>query len=1176
MFRQMKRITLFALSAILSFSMPLSSLAAGQQIEDAGSADISIVAQGEDNWTVSLPIITFKASGKDKWQMNERYGEMISYQVSGQISPEKQIAVTHGNTFVWKDVNGIKEDVITTIANKKSYYDNVTGSMLLNKQNLFSKYPGKYSNFGGFSYNTSKSAFNDFFTVGYQGLTAGEWEGNMNFHIAVEDASFILNAENSDCLIGCPAKTLIASSYLAPDGNYYKYLYEFTTLPGSASMQDWTWRTWSNIPLALTYIDNKAKLVSYDTEGNTVTIIGNTYCARYTPDGTLYDKSSGVWAPYHDGKYPYYNNDRDILCSNPYPFFTDMASAIEYFAAGDKLTAENKSEVVAITIPAEVTYEGKTKKVRGFTSDFLDVFPNVTEIELEPNEWDIFYTLNNTNPTSKRIINIDCNGMSLTGNIPCNDSAGIAVGVSDYNTLYLTNGVFFDKTKGQLDFTKTLCMQFPYYITSDGGNTVTASSANITDEMIITNEMVPNNTFYAKKLIIEDGAVSRNGVMIYPQNTTDYVNKETFVHAWFSYSGIPSITSVILSENCKGIAANAFKGCSGFTSIVIPEGVEYIGAEAFSGCTKLENITLPSTIKYIGTNAFAGTKFLSNLAIANEKVEINGNVIFEPVLNLSDYVEEDTLRVPAAVTKLYAADVPDGVKNIKFEDGSLCARINLANIAYDSVDLTNTPLLTKLMMNPVNENHYAGGFANVKTIKTGVQNSFTGEILTSYNGTIVLVEGVEQTGNFNHYVNYPGSTFKIPASVKNLGEILTNDLQSTYPGHCFYDMGGGKSVFSAFEVAAGNTVYTTILDGILYNKKTDMIVSVPNYWEAPDGVLELPEGCKGIGELGLSRNKSITKLILPDTYEFIEEMGSIANVNNYDLSSLTAATYLYCGVKEVEVKESNPNYKSIDGCLYTKDGKKLLYVPFDYEGELNITEGCVEIAHNAFMNPETINGQNLYNTGNRNLTTGTCKATVYAGITKITLPSSMTTIPDDQFEVLTTKFTADKVKVAKDNTAFFTRDNNNIGFGEKLIKMVNGSDTTPKMYPKMGYGTYWSNAGKIGLSAEAEEKAVSFYPFYLPAGTYTIESSVEGKYILFWGRKGESDSCYYGGDSKTILCSDGQNGGMNKIKIIVDDTNNIIYLSARICVTNNKNDNITITNEMKQELLDNLIITKLD
>lgn len=1054
MFRQMKRITLFALSAILSFSMPLSSLAAGQQIEDAGSADISIVAQGEDNWTVSLPIITFKASGKDKWQMNERYGEMISYQVSGQISPEKQIAVTHGNTFVWKDVNGIKEDVITTIANKKSYYDNVTGSMLLNKQNLFSKYPGKYSNFGGFSYNTSKSAFNDFFTVGYQGLTAGEWEGSMNFHIAVEDASFILNAENFDCLIGCPAKTLI--------------------------------------------------------------------------------ELNGI------------------------------------------LTAENKTEVVAITIPSEITYEGKTKKVRGFTSDFLDVFPNVTEIELEPNEWDIFYTLNNTNPTSTRIINIDCNGMSLTGNIPCNDSAGIAVGVSDYNTLYLTNGVFFDKTKGQLDFTKTLCMQFPYYITLDGGNTVVTSSTNITDEMIITNEMVPNNTFYAKKLIIEDGAVSRNGVMIYPQGITDYVNKETFVHAWFSYSGIPSITSVTLSENCKGIAANAFKGCSGFTSIVIPEGVEYIGAEAFSGCTKLENITLPSTIKYIGTNAFAGTKFLSNLAIANEKVEINGNIIFEPVLNLSDYVEEGTLSVPAAVTKLYAADVPDGVKNIKFEDGSLCARINLANIAYNSVDLTNTSLLTRLMMNPVNENHYAGGFANVKTIKTGVQSSFTGEILNSYNGTIVLTEGVEQTGNFNHYVSYPESTFQIPASVKNLGEILTNDLQNTYPGHCFYDMGGGKSVFSAFEVAAGNTVYTTILDGILYNKKTNMVVSVPNYWEAPDGVLELPEGCKGIGELGLSRNKSITKLILPDTYEFIEEMGSIANVNNYDLSSLTAATYLYCGVKEVEVKESNPNYKSIDGCLYTKDGKKLLYVPFDYEGELNIAEGCVEIAHNAFMNPETINGQNLYNTGNRNLTTGTCKATVYAGITKIILPSSMTTIPDDQYKVLTTKFAADKVKVAKDNTSFFTRANNGIGFGEKLIKIVDGSETTPEMYPKMGYGTYWSAAGKIGLSTETGEKAVSFYPFYLPAGTYTIESSVEGKYILFWGRKGESDSCYYGGDSKTILCTDGKNGGMNKIKITVDDTNNIIYLSARICATNSSTDNVAITNEMKQELLNNLIITKLD
>lgn len=56
---------------------------------------------------------------------------------------------------------------------------------------------------------------------------------------------------------------------------------------------------------------------------------------------------------------------------------------------------------------------------------------------------------------------------------------------------------------------------------------------------------------------------------------------------------------------------------------------------------------------------------------------------------------------------------------------------------------------------------------------------------------------------------------------------------------------------------------------------------------------------------------------------------------------------LYTQVSEYAVKEDNPNYIAVDGCIYSKDGSKLVAIPNSYQGVLNIDESTTTISKGA-------------------------------------------------------------------------------------------------------------------------------------------------------------------------------------------------------------------------------------
>lgn len=245
---------------------------------------------------------------------------------------------------------------------------------------------------------------------------------------------------------------------------------------------------------------------------------------------------------------------------------------------------------------------------------------------------------------------------------------------------------------------------------------------------------------------------------------------------------------------------------------------------------------------------------------------------------------------------------------------------------------------------------------------------------------IDIPNSVEYIGNFsyNHCTSAENEIIKLPSSLKSLGRDIH------YPAHMFYDC-GKDNVFKAFSISAENEYYK-VEDGILYTKDGKTLVAIPRgkSFESTQGVYIMPDTVTNIGELALGRCGGITKVVISDNLSIdseycIEERIAYNNFGN----DLSVGCYGFSGVKEYDVKETNEKYKSVNGVLYTKDGKTLVAIPNQYEGVLSVPEGTVEWGDSALLDMvEYFKGQALNK------------------IQGIEIPSTMTKIDSEQLEII--------------------------------------------------------------------------------------------------------------------------------------------------------------------------------
>lgn len=205
-----------------------------------------------------------------------------------------------------------------------------------------------------------------------------------------------------------------------------------------------------------------------------------------------------------------------------------------------------------------------------------------------------------------------------------------------------------------------------------------------------------------------------------------------------------------------------------------------------------------------------------------------------------------------------------------------------------------------------------------KNLKYVGLNAFVNALLHSDNG-FVFPDGVEYIESNAFFSAFKESYVSLPASVKYIGAYAF--------ANCFVQ---------EYRVDEGNKAYASV-DGALYSKDMTTLLYYPPL--KTDKIYEVPDTVQTIKRDAIEVSNYLEKIVVPKSVSLIEE-GAI--YWNYALTAIDVAT-------------ENETYKSEDGVLYTKDGRKLIAYPLAADRiEYTVSEGTEEICEYAFSNAEKL------------------------------------------------------------------------------------------------------------------------------------------------------------------------------------------------------------------------------
>lgn len=340
-----------------------------------------------------------------------------------------------------------------------------------------------------------------------------------------------------------------------------------------------------------------------------------------------------------------------------------------------KIKPANKSDIQgAVTIPNEVTIDGKTLKVVTVAEEAFSNCTKLSEVSIpegiEAIEESAFSGCEKLPslqlPQSLKVIGEEAfEGCALSSvNIPANvESIGydafqscsklekfeVAVGNGHFSE---AGGVLFNNDK-----TALLC--YPMGLSAESYD-IPASVKSIGACAFYGNGVLKTVNIPAGVTAIGKHAFDGCSVLekvVVPKGITT-IEENTFYNC-------EALSSVELPEGLKTIAGEAFSVCGALRSVELPKGLTSIGTSAFGFSTNLSEVTIPTSVTEIGDGAFSGTA-LTSVAIPAGVKELGG--VFPGCLNLEKVTLPEGLEgldgTFSACEKLTEITIPASVKSI--------------------------------------------------------------------------------------------------------------------------------------------------------------------------------------------------------------------------------------------------------------------------------------------------------------------------------------------------------------------------------------------------------------------------------------------------------------------------------------------------------------------------------
>ncbi|MBR5605260.1 MAG: leucine-rich repeat domain-containing protein, partial [Verrucomicrobia bacterium] len=400
----------------------------------------------------------------------------------------------------------------------------------------------------------------------------------------------------------------------------------------------------------------------------------------------------------------------------------------------------------------------------------------------------------------------------------------------------------------------------------------------------------------------------------------------------YAFDGCVELDNVVLPESLVEIGCYTFAGCIKLTSITIPENVTEIGCNAFDGCISLAEVTLPQNITQIAIRTFKDCSSLTKIVIPKGVTKIEGSA-FKNCVKLAD------VNIPKGVTEigwnvfencrsLTRIVIPEGVTEIDDRVFEHCENLKSVKIPKSLKKIGSGAFRKCVELSDIkfSEDGIQIGdeaFKDCFKLPRAIFSTNKKEISRwefyrrTYLRTVNIPDNIEEIGGHAFEGCSALAYISISKNVSSIGERIFEECPS----------------LKDISVDEENKNYKSI-GGILVNKNETKIVRVPAQKEL--GHFTIPETIREIESGAFEDCKNLLSLTIP---------AKVAKI-------VPDALWGCNNLEHIEVDENNPNYRSIEGVLYTKDGTQLIHYPRAKKTKEYILPGSVvTVLKGAVSNP---------------------------------------------------------------------------------------------------------------------------------------------------------------------------------------------------------------------------------
>lgn len=451
--------------------------------------------------------------------------------------------------------------------------------------------------------------------------------------------------------------------------------------------------------------------------------------------------------------------------------------------------------------------------------------------------------------------------------------------------------------------------------------------------------------------------------IMFPNNLESIANS--------AFSSCEKLTTILFPNSLKSIDHSVFCDCKSLKAINLSDSLENLGDTVFTGCSSLETVYFGKNLKTIPANMFGNCGKLSSVNVSEENLSYSScdGILYNKeqteIILVPDAISGE-VTIPASVKQLSQTsvddcpnltdlNVEDGNKNYKSIDGIVysangknlivCPRgkTGSVSVAYGTEivgyrafhacdDITDVTFPNSL------KSIYSEAFSSCKKLKT-----------INFSNSLEYIDH----GAFEFC--YCLTTIELPDSLKKLGSLAfwsCGNIETVSIGKNLNDIYINTDVFkdcdslTTITVSEENPNYSSY-DGVLYNKDKTKIILVPY---AKSGEITIP-----------------------------------ATVEN-----LTYIKFVSCPkITAINIESESKNYKSVDGIVYSADGKNLIVCPRGKSGSVTIVDGTESIGECAFQGCSKLT---LVDFCTSLKSIDECAFRCCAGLTMVELPDSLESI----------------------------------------------------------------------------------------------------------------------------------------------------------------------------------------